>query len=338
MTTSNEPGTIRADGGTEFGGPEATSAEIAAQLRHLGVVPGVLLVHTSFRATRPVAGGPCGLIRGLRDALGEGGTLVMPSWGGSDEAVFDPAATSAAADLGVVADAFWRLPEVRRSEHPFAFAAAGPDADRIVAGPLPLPPHAAESPVGRVYELDGQVLLLGVGHDANTTLHLAEVMAGVPYGVPKHCTVLRDGTPARVHYRENDHCCERFGLMDDWLRARGYQREGRVGRAMARLARARHIVAVALEELERDPLIFLHPPEAACGECDAARASIAETTMRVPQPEPHPTPNPDPSDPGRRRDPEPAAPPDPRPAPGPEPVRTPSPEPTPPSPRAGRGH
>jgi aminoglycoside N3'-acetyltransferase len=124
--------------------------------------------------------------------------------------------------------------------------------------------------------LDGQVLLLGVGHDADTTLHLAELLAGVPYRVARHCTVLVDGKPERVDYGENDHCCERFALADDWLRERGLQREGPVGRAHARLARARDIVAVALERLGRDPLVFLHPPAAGCAECDAARRSIRQ--------------------------------------------------------------
>jgi aminoglycoside N3'-acetyltransferase len=250
--------------------------EVAEQLRALGVREGgVLLVHTSFRAVRPVEGGPAGLIEALRAALGPGGTLVMPSWTGSDEEPFDPASTPASPDLGVVADTFWRMPGVARSGHLFAFAAAGPRAAEVVAGPLPLPPHVPESPVGRVHDLDGQVLLLGVGHDADTTLHLAELLAGVPYRVPKHCTVLRDGRPTRIEYGENDHCCERFALADGWLRERGLQAEGRVGNAHAWLVRARDVVRVALEHLARDPLLFLHPPDAGCAECDAARASVA---------------------------------------------------------------
>lgn len=262
----NESGSAR----TELG-----RAAVADQLRALGVEPGgVLLVHTSFRAVRPVEGGPRGLIGALRDALGPGGTLVMPSWTGSDDEPFDPLATPAAPDLGVLADTFWRLPGVLRSGHLFAFAAAGPEAERVTSGPLPLPPHAPESPVGRVHELDGQVLLLGVGHDADTTLHLAELLAGVPYRVPKHCTVLRDGRPVRIEYGENDHCCERFALADGWLRARGLQREGQVGHAHARLARSRDVVDVAVEHLARDPLVFLHPPDAGCAECDEARASV----------------------------------------------------------------
>ena len=122
-------------------------------------------------------------------------------------------------DLGIVADIFWRLPGVLRSNHCHAFAAIGTYASVITRDPLPLPPHIPTSPAGRVHDLDGQVLLLGVGHDADTMLHLAEVMAGVPYSVPKHCTVLQDGRPIRIDYEENDHCCERFSLADAWLRA-----------------------------------------------------------------------------------------------------------------------
>lgn len=249
--------------------------ELTRQVRALGVSEGgVLLVHCSFRAVGPVEGGPRGLIAALRRALGTAGTLVMPSWTGDDDTPFDPETTPAAADLGVVAETFRLMPGVERSRHLFALAAEGAEAARILADPLPLPPHRPESPVGRVHDLDGQVLLLGVGHDADTTLHLAELLAGVPYRVPKHCTVLRDGKPLRIDYRENDHCCARFALADDWLRAAGLQREGPVGHAEARLARSRDIVAVARAQLARDPLVFLHPPAAGCDECDAARRSI----------------------------------------------------------------
>jgi aminoglycoside N3'-acetyltransferase len=256
---------------------ELSRAEVVGQLRTLGVQPGgVVLVHTAFRAVRPVAGGPAGLIAALREALGADGTLVMPAWTGEADQLFDPAETSAAADLGIVADTFWRLPGVLRSPHPEAFAAAGPRAAEIVlADPLPLPPHIPASPVGRVHDADGQVLLLGVGHEANTTLHLAEVMANVPYGIPRSCTVIEHGRPVQREYRENDHCCQRFALLDGWLRQRGLQTEGRVGHAQARLMRSRDVVAVALEHLAEDRLVFLHPPAVGCEACDAARASIA---------------------------------------------------------------
>lgn len=255
---------------------EISKRELVEQLRSLGVQPGgVLLVHTSFRAVRPVEGGPTGLIEALRAAVGPEGTLVMPAWTGQDDVPFDPATTPAAADLGVTADTFWRLPGVTRSDHAFAFSAAGPQAARINADPLPLPPHIPESPVGRVHWLDGQVLLLGVNHDADTTIHLAELIAGVPYRLPGFITVLKEGQPTRIDYGENDNCCERFRLVDDWLRDRGLQSEGPVGHAHARLCRSRDIVDVVLHHLRSDPLLFLHPPDFGCAECDEARRSVS---------------------------------------------------------------
>jgi aminoglycoside N3'-acetyltransferase len=243
------------------------------QLSALGVERGgVLLVHAAFSKLGRFEGGPRRLIEALLAAVGDGGTLVMPSMCDDDDVPFDRM-RSACRGVGVVADTFWRMPGVLRSDNPHAFAAIGPHAAQITrAHPVDIP-HGLDSPPGRVYELDGQVLLLGVGHDADTTVHVAEHLARVRYRVPKYATVLENGQPRRYEYGETDHCCERFGLLDEWLGER--QRRGMVGRAEARLARSREIVAAALEHLLADETIFLHPAGGPCGECDAARASLA---------------------------------------------------------------
>ncbi|AKF06106.1 AAC(3) family N-acetyltransferase [Sandaracinus amylolyticus] len=249
--------------------------QVLTQLRALGVREGgVLLVHTSFRAVRPIEGGPRGLIAALRDAIGRAGTLVMPTMT-DGESVFDPTSTPTL-DMGIVAETFWREPGVVRSTHPGAsFAAEGPQAHAICA-PQPLsPPHGVDSPVGRVHELGGQVLLLGVEHSESTTLHLAESIARVPYSVEHPCVVELDGAATTVMIPESDHCCIGFRKMDAWLRARDLQREGPVGSAHARLCDARDVVRIALERLASDPLTFLCGAGARCEECDRARASIA---------------------------------------------------------------
>lgn len=254
---------------------EVPVPEVVAQLRALGVAPGdVVLVHTSFRAVRPVAGGPAGLIAALGQAVGREGTIAMPSWTGDDDAVFDPASTPAAADLGVVPEIFRLLPGVQRGRHAFAFAARGPRADAILADNLVLPPHQHESPVGRVLDADGKVLLLGVDHDASTMLHLAELLADVPYRRPKHITVARDGQPTRIDYAENDHCCELFRLADGWLKDRGLQADGMVGHAPAKLMRARDVIDVVIPKLTANPFAFLHPRGSACAECADAWRSV----------------------------------------------------------------
>ena len=170
---------------------EVDHGTLRAQLRALGVSLGAAVqVHTSFRSVRPVAGGVDGLIQALLDSVGPAGTIVMPSWPEDADHGFDPTVDPADPDLGAVADRFWRHPDAARNDHPAAFAAIGPAAERILRDPLALPPHLPESPVGRVRDLDGHVLLLGVNHDANTTIHLAELVAGVGYRRQKHCTCL----------------------------------------------------------------------------------------------------------------------------------------------------
>jgi aminoglycoside N3'-acetyltransferase len=254
-------------------------AELAGQLRGLGArAGGVLLVHTSFSRVGPVEGGPAGLIDALQQAVGSQGTVAMPTFTDDDDTPFDPARTPCHG-MGVVADTFWRRPGVLRADSPHAFAAAGPAAPAIVA-PQPVDvPHGPRSPVGYAHDLDAQVLLLGVGHDADTTVHLAENLAGVRYRRPAHATVLEHGRPRRYDYGEVDHCCARFALLDAWLGARGLQARGRVGNGDARLARSRDIVAVALERLRRDEAVFLHPP-GVDAECDEARASLAAARGR----------------------------------------------------------
>jgi len=253
-----------------------TREELVGQLGALGVEPGgVVVVHTAFSKVAPVEGGPHGLIDALRAAVGARGTLVMPSMCDDDEHPFDPK-SFACRSLGVVADTFWRLPGVLRSDNPHAFAAIGPRAAEITA-PHPIDvPHGPDSPPGRVHALDGQVLLLGVGHDADTTIHLGELLAGVRYRRRAHATILRDGRPLRVEYGENDSCCARFALVDGWLEAEpgpGLQRRGMVGHAEARLARSRDIVAAVTAHLGQDETAFLHPP-GVDAECDEARASL----------------------------------------------------------------
>ena len=196
----------------------------------------------------------------------------MPSMTADDDHPFDPRATSCIG-MGIVAQTFWQLPGVLRSDSPHAFAAAGPQAARITA-PHPVDvPHGLDSPVGRVYELDGQVLLLGVDHTANTTIHLGEYMRRARYRRKKYVTLLKEGRLSRFDYTEIDHCCQNFSLVDGWLESEG-QRRGPVGRAEARLVRSSDDPGGhGKNSTERD--VFLHP-FGVDEECDDARLSLSE--------------------------------------------------------------
>lgn len=257
---------------------DAISKElVAAQLRTLGVREGgVLLVHTAFSQLAPVQDGPDGLIEALLAAVGADGTLVMPSMTDDDTHVFD-ATTTPCRGMGIVADTFRQHARVLRSDSHHAFAAIGPHAAAITA-PHPIDvPHGEDSPVGRVAALDGEVLLLGVGHDGNTTVHLAEELAGVAYRQPMTSTVAGPNGPMQVDYDEPDHCCLNFARLDDWLGPA--QRTGRVAHGTARLARARDIVDAALTHLRDDATCFLHP-RGECEECDGAWAVLDGAPVR----------------------------------------------------------
>lgn len=253
---------------------ELKIAEVVEQLEALGVKKGgVLVVHSSFRNIRPIEGGVEGLIEALRLAVGPEGTLVMPSMTDDDEHVFSATETPCSS-LGIVPDTFWRMPGVLRSDSPHSFAAIGKHAAQITA-PHPVEiPHGLDSPVGRVYELDGQVLLLGVSHEANTTIHLAENLADVPYRVYYSSLVLKDSQPIWVDYGEVDHCGEKFELVDEWLTEKGLQTKGSVGHGSAILCRSRDVVQVVMAHLAQDKLAFLHAP-GSDPDCDAAHASIS---------------------------------------------------------------
>lgn len=255
---------------------------IAEELVALGIGgDGVLVVHTAFSSFGGGAGAPADLIAALRLAAGARGTIVMPSMSDDDDHAFDRRRTPCSA-MGIVADTFWRMPGVSRSDSPHSFAAIGPHAAEITA-PHPVDvPHGPDSPIGRAHELDAEILLLGVGHEANTTVHLAENLAGVRYRLPKYATVMRDRQPVRQHYFEVDHCCANFALLDPWLEARGHQQRGFVAGAPARLIGARDVVATALDHLREHETVFLHPP-GACTECDEAWASIDAPPMLPPR-------------------------------------------------------
>ncbi|MFW6384356.1 MAG: aminoglycoside N(3)-acetyltransferase [Halodesulfurarchaeum sp.] len=251
-----------------------TRSALETDLRDLGVeTGGTLLVHASMSAVGWVSGGAQTVVDALLAAVGEAGTLVMPTHTGqfSDPADwqnppipeewvrtvretrpgFDPE-RSPSRGVGRVAEAFRCYPGVRRSDHPlYSFAARGPGAEAVV-GDHPLDYGLGpDSPLGAIYERDGQVLLLGTDHESNTSLHLAEYLAGIEAAERRRrAPVRQDDGRATVQYRDIDLDVSDFDALGEAFEADGGSETGAVGNATALLMDQRAVVDYAVDFFE----------------------------------------------------------------------------------------
>ncbi len=254
---------------------EITADDLCRELRALGLDAGAaLVVHVALSRIGRVAGGAASLIQALMAVLTPAGTLVMPTFTGqlSDPAEwcdppapagkaaalragmqpFDPARTPTR-NMGAVPEAFRLLPGVHRSRHPMqSLAAWGRGAAELTAGHAPDWPLGPDSPLGRLCEMGGQVLLIGVGHDRNSTLHLAETRARRRRVITRQMPVARPR--GGVDWLEIDDVADDNGRLVPALgaafEASGQVRIGRIGQAEARLMSQRALVDFAVPWFE----------------------------------------------------------------------------------------
>jgi aminoglycoside 3-N-acetyltransferase len=198
------------------GASPATLDSLTQDLAVLGVKEGsILLVHSSLSSLGWVCGGAIAVIEALKKAIGKTGTLVMPTHSGelSDPSQWEnppvpehwwpviraemppyDAHLTPTRGMGVIPDSFRHQSGVIRSNHPqVSFAACGPFANHITENHQLEDGLGDKSPLGHLYQLQAWVLLLGVGYDRNTSLHLSEIHA---FG--EHIPKLRQAAPIKV--------------------------------------------------------------------------------------------------------------------------------------------
>ena len=255
-----------------------TTQSLIQDLTQLGLHAGqTVLVHTSMKALDGhVVGDAPAVVDALMTVLTPEGTLVMPTnstnntdpstWGQkspfseeqwhvirAEMPPYRPEITPSNR-MGAVNECFRTYPDVRRSSHPaFSFAAWGKHADFVTANQALDNSVAEQSPIGRVYDLDGWILLLGVDYERCTSQHLADYRADYPFKEAEEngSAMLVNGRRQWVTYRD-----EAIGMADFAQIGASFEQEtnaviiGKVTEATVRLIRQRTLVDYAVRWLE----------------------------------------------------------------------------------------
>lgn len=253
-----------------------TPARLREDLENLGVSSGqTIMVHASVKAVGPVMGGPNTIVQTLLDVLSPTGTLMMyvgwhdipdyvDGFSAEDAAhyrahfpAFDPATARAVRDHGVLAECVRTWPGAIRSLNAEAsMVAIGARAAFITSDHPKDFGYGAGSPLDKLVQIGGSVLLLGSPLDTVTLLHHAENRARlrekrqVRYSYP----VWQDGRRLWVEVDDfdtgdplDDYTLEQ--IVSDYL-ADGRGQSGVVGEAMCHRLDAADLTAFAVAWLE----------------------------------------------------------------------------------------
>ncbi len=258
-------------------GPPPTRSSLGSDLRKLGLESGAtVLVHSSLSALGWVVGGAEAVVLALEEVLGEGGTLMMPAYSmnapepalwkdppvpeswwetiRSEWPPFDPD-LSPPLRLGTIPETFRHQRGSVRSYHPnHSFCARGPNALRLLENHALDDSMGEGSPLARLYELRGGVLLLGVDHSSNSSIHLAEYRAhwhGKHSEQNRRARVLRKGALVEISMKDLDLNSDDFGTLGERFESEtGSVRTGPVGVGRGRLMDQRTLVDYAVGWME----------------------------------------------------------------------------------------
>ena len=164
--------------------------------------------------------------------------------------------------MGAIAEAIRLHPAAHRSAHPI-LSFAGINAGEALGS------QSIEEPLGPIRWLadqDGDVLLLGVDHRCNTSLHLAERLAGrkqfVRWALTPEGVIECPSVPG---------CSEGFQAIAP--RLEGVSRMIRLGQGTIELVPMRDLIHAATSWIRENPLALLCN-RVACQRCEAVRASL----------------------------------------------------------------
>lgn len=244
---------------------------LRSALEQLGVqAPSRLMVHASLSALGLVEGGADTVVAALREAAGHAGAVVIPSFRDAirsehyalrecqDKCPQGLCPSRERGYTGAIGETVREQPDALRSCHPtHSWVGIGSDARFLLEGHCQsLTPCGTESPFFRLIQLDGQILLLGVGIKSLTNVHAVEDARNVPYlsayDTPhRHATYTTSGKRLQYKYPQ---------FLAAAMREIGILRSGRVGLAICHVVSARELGSFLWVVTKHDPWCLVLRP------------------------------------------------------------------------------
>lgn len=246
-----------------------TADDIFIGLRELGLRAGdSVLAHSSLSSFGRVEGGADAVIDGIIRAVSPDGNVLFPTLTGSEALspenppTFDVLNTPCW--TGIIPETARKRPGFVRSAQPtHSVCAFGPKAEWFIEGHEFSPtPCGIGSPYDRLVQAGGYILLIGVTHSSNTTMHYIEEIAESPWHIQpeialstiRYANGRMSQAPVRLH---------RYGTLRNFARlepeflAKGIQVNGKIGESTVRLIKAREMVEIALKRLRENRAALL---------------------------------------------------------------------------------
>lgn len=251
-----------------------TKEQLKIQLKDMGLFStDTVLIHSSMKAIGEVEGGGETVLDAWQEYFSEG-LLLLPThtWAtvNAGHPVYDPANSESC--VGILPNLFRKRPGVVRSLHPtHSMAAYGRAAADYVAGEefcnTPCTPGGCYD---RLRQVNGKILLIGVGQERNTFIHSVEEVLNVPNRLsdrPMELTVVMpDGGERRVYMRKHynakqPHISEDFVKLQRAFLECNAAREVKFGSADCILCDAKRIFEVTRHVLAPDPECLVECPD-----------------------------------------------------------------------------
>jgi len=251
--------------------------QILHDMQEIGIRQGdSVLVHSSLSKIGFVEGGATTVIRALLGAIGDQGTLLMPSFPAPGRnkdhlesyPVFDVRSTPS--QMGSISEEFRKMPGVVRSLHPTdPVCALGPLASYYTGTHFgQLTPYNEHSPFRKLITKRGKILMLGTTlNGACTSLHTLEDAVDFPYPVYDskiYCVNVIDESgqrlqmETRVHNPEYSAKRNADALLPVFQRA-GVVKQGTIGEAQSLLIDASGFFTAMLSAFESKGITMYTP-------------------------------------------------------------------------------